>query len=72
MTTHVLHAGDRVSVSTSWGDGPIEEHTAIGIFTRDSDELPEVAWARLTDRSIVVDLDDGHWAYGYQLQRIAS
>lgn len=63
----ILRPGDRVRVATAFGEGPVQEHAVIGIFTRESDEVPEIEWSRLTDRTYVADLDDGHWAYGCQL-----
>lgn len=66
----LLRPGDRVAVATRFGDGPIQEHTAIGIVVYASDaRLLEVPWADLTDRAIVVDLAGGRWAYGCQLSR---
>lgn len=68
--TALLRPGDRVAVATRFGDGPIEEHTAIGIYAGESDALPAVPWSALTDRAIVVDLDNQHWAYGCQLHPV--
>jgi hypothetical protein len=72
----LLRPGDRVVVATRFGDGPIEEHTILAIVDTlnspaDPPDLPAVLWADLTDRAIVVDLDNGTWAYGYQLARPA-
>lgn len=66
-----LRTGDRVGVAVSFGAGPVHEQTVIGIFENDL-PVAEVAWTRLGDRAIVVDLDDQHWAYGEQLRRLEA
>ena len=35
------------------------------------DDVPVIAWAEVPSRA-VVDLDNGHWAYGDQLSRLGS
>jgi hypothetical protein len=32
-------------------------------------EVAEVPWDQVKSRALVVDLDNGHWAYGNQLER---
>lgn len=66
-----LEVGQEVMWSGSWGISSKKKATitSISVF---SDETPllSVEWDRLNDRSIVVSLDNGHWAYGFQLTRI--
>jgi hypothetical protein len=65
----ILQIGDRVAVATQFGSGPIVESAIIGIYAPEG-AVPALTWERLIDRSIVVDLANGHWAYGCQLRPI--
>lgn len=34
------------------------------------DDVEEVEWSKVRDRNVVVDLDNGHWAYAEQISKI--
>lgn len=69
-----LKKGDTVIWRGSWGrDIPqeaivdcIEVNCEVGYGI----EVNSVHWSNVNDRSVVVDLNNGHWAYGFQLSQI--
>lgn len=67
----VLKIGDRVNWSGSWNTDPVEIATVVDIEkTRPGEKegisVEEISWKD----NFVVTLDNGHWAYKYQLSPI--
>lgn len=70
----MLNVGDTVNWSGCWGsDVPqsavikhIEVETGGG---KDGREVQSVSWSQVTRENVIVDLDNGHWAYGNQIRR---
>jgi len=74
-----LKIGEMVMWSGSWGTEPsrpaIVTHIELtsGLDKYDSrGEYQEVDWVLCNDRRVIVDLANGHWAYGYQLSQISD
>ena len=71
---NTLKIGDQVLWSGGWGSQApvpckvtrIEKNCEGGL----GDFCDEIPWSECGDRSVVVDLDNNHWAYGYQLSPI--
>jgi hypothetical protein len=42
------------------------EHTRGGKYGK---QVSEIGWDKVRLREVVVDLDNGHWAYGSQISR---
>ena len=69
-----LKIGDQVNWRGSWGRDyskpvkivNIERETRGGKYVK----RKRVLWRNCQDRRIVVDLDNGHWAYGFQIEPI--
>jgi len=63
-----LRLGDIVIWRGSWGKDLPQQATVKSIEIGDHCTMvDEVDWHQLTDRSVTVVLDNGHWAYGFQL-----
>ena len=70
----MLKKGDTVIWRGSWGnDLPKEAKvTSIEICPngmKNGEEVNEVPWDMVNGRNVVVDLDNGHWAYGDQISK---
>lgn len=68
-----LTIGDRVLWRGGWGDLPARHATVIGIERVQQGEkygtpVRALPWASVKANA-VVSLDNGHWAYGYQIER---
>lgn len=63
-----LKVGDEVIWRGSWGkDLPkVVKVTCIEI---NDINVTSIGWDKVDSRSVVVDLDNGHWAYGFQIQK---
>jgi primase-polymerase (primpol)-like protein len=63
-----LKLGDVVIWRGSWGKDLPQQAKVKFIEVGDHCTMvDEIDWNELTDRSVTVVLDNGHWAYGYQL-----
>ena len=69
-----LKIGDKVIWRNGWGaSAPVEaeiesiENYCVGKY---GTSVTEVDWSECIDRSVIVMLTNGHWAYGFQLERI--
>ena len=67
-----LHVGDTVIWSGAWGYSPPEtakviemEYTGGAKYGRPVDSAP---WSKLSERNYIVTLDNGCWAWDYQLR----
>jgi hypothetical protein len=61
-----LKLGDKVIWKGSWG----RDEAKVATVTRieiDGVLVPQVPWGIVQD-FVVVGLDNGHWAYGYQIK----
>lgn len=70
----MLNVGDTVRWSGCWGSDEsqpavvnhIEVETHGG---KDGREVQSVSWDLVTRENCIVDLDNGHWAYGNQIRK---
>jgi len=65
-----IKIGDLVSVKTDFGHGPIDEGVIERIELLEPDQRDGIfveSAILVQDRSLVVYLDNGHWAYGFQI-----
>jgi hypothetical protein len=71
-----LKLGDKIIWRGEWGKGPPIVRTVASLFYdpngqgKNGHEVPDVEWNKMIDRSVVVDMDNGHWAYGFQCKPI--
>ena len=72
---HLLKPGDSVWWRAAWGkDLPVEAIISYIVLKGENDEVEVSAapWELLQDerynRQIIVGLENGHWAFGYQLE----
>ena len=71
----VLKIGDPVMWRGSWGsDAPMEATvTLLEVTERPGEkyghEVTEVLWTTVSENRVVVDLDNGHFAYGHQIEK---
>lgn len=68
----VLSVGDKVQWRGNFGDAPQQPATVTGITVggKDGEPVEKVEWSKVKDRNVVLDLDTGNWAYGYQVGRL--
>jgi hypothetical protein len=76
MTKNKLKVGDKVIWRGGWGnDAPkeaiIEDIELCAKGSKYGKPVKSVTWETIEkgNRSITVSLDNGHWAYGYQLTK---
>ena len=69
----ILRIGDKVSWRGAWGshDAVIAIVEGIEINCKGKEGYPvdEVSWEEVKRGGVVVDLSNGHWAYGYQITK---
>ena len=77
MATGKLTVGDKVMWRGAWGKEAPKEATIESIElcangSKYGKDVKSVAWETIEkgNRSITVQLDNGHWAYGSQLDKI--
>jgi hypothetical protein len=77
MANDKLKIGDKVMWRGAWNTEPPKEATVVSMElcangTKYGKEVKSVAWETIENakRSVTVSLDNGHWAYGYQLKPI--
>lgn len=63
-----LKVGDVVIWRGSWGNDLPKEVKVTCIEVNDIN-VSSIEWVNSGNRSVVVDLDNGHWAYGFQIQK---
>jgi hypothetical protein len=70
----MLKIGTKVNWRGAWGKQPAKEATVTGITIgcvgKVGHNVPNVHWELVNDRSVIVDLDNGHWAYGNQISKV--
>jgi hypothetical protein len=69
----VLKIGDEVIWKGGFGMDKSKTAKVTGIEVTNGgkygDPVDEVKWSKVRDREVVVDLDNGHWAYGSQIKQ---
>mgnify|MGYP003109825753 CR=1 FL=1 len=70
-----LYEGDKVMWAGAWGNEPYKEATVKGITivepgTKYGEDVPTIHWNFVKDRNILLDLDNGHWCWAFQVKRI--
>lgn len=69
----VLKVGDKVSWRGAWGKQAAQivvvESIDVNCVNKSGDEVDEVDWDDV-DESVIVSLNNNHWAYGYQIDKI--
>jgi len=73
MTPEQLRVGDTVQWRGGWGSAPpklavVTAIQQVELGEKYGDPVEAMPWA-LVPRYAVVDLDNGHWAYGRQIGR---
>jgi hypothetical protein len=71
-----LHVGDLVLWRGAWGSNP-PEHAVIKSIETDCInknclyEVGQISWDKMKDaeRTVIVSLNNGHWAYANQIER---
>jgi hypothetical protein len=70
-----LRIGDLVLWSGSWGRD-VSEPACIEAMElcqegqKYGEEIEEIDWNSVKSRTLIVSLDNGHWAYGTQIERL--
>ena len=67
-----LKVNDTVTWKGSWGSDAPKQAKVTGIMIncmgcKDGDEVQETTWDEVTGRNAIIDLDNGHWAWGFQI-----
>ena len=74
-----LDVGDTVLWRGRWGqDNPLPavvKGISVGSNKEtasdcQSSEVASIEWAHVNSRDVIVDLDNGHWAYGNQINQL--
>lgn len=63
-----LRLGDEVIWRGSWGNDLPKEVKVTCIEVNDIN-VSSIDWDKVESRDVVVDLDNGHWAYGFQIRK---
>jgi len=67
----ILRAGDTVNWKGAFGSGSEKDAVIktieIGCSGKNGQIVNAVPWSAVNDRSVVVDLTNGSWAYGNQI-----
>jgi len=70
----MLNIGDTVLWRGTFGsDAPekaVIETIDINCVNKDGDQVDMVQWSEVNNRSVMVSLTNGHWAYGTQIEQI--
>lgn len=69
--SNILRVGDTVNWKGSWGKDATKQVKIKAIekdcIGKNGTEVNEVPWDYIEGRNVIVDLDNGHWAYGFQI-----
>ena len=69
----VLNVGDTVLWKNSWGQDAekeaVVERIEVNCVDKSGYEVDSVDWSEVKDRSVMVDLNTGNWAYGNQIRK---
>lgn len=64
-----LKAGDEVMWSHIWGTAPWKK-ARVHMIAKCAEYVDEVTWAEMNDRSVILYLYNGLWAYGNQVRPV--
>jgi len=75
MANEILKVGDKVMWRGAWGketpkEAVVTEMALCAVGEKYGKPISSAKWSTVENEKVVVDLDNGHWAYGYQLDRI--
>jgi|TARA_B100001094_G_scaffold203856_1_gene197779 hypothetical protein len=76
MMSDTLRVGDAVSWSGGFGMEAHREATVVGIQvnysngSKDGVAVDEIDWWHIQERNQIIDLDNGHWAWAFQIKPI--
>ena len=69
----MLKVGDTVLWKGGWGRDAekeaVVERIEVNCVSKSGAEVEEVNWSEVNDRSVVVDLNTGNWAYGENIRK---
>jgi len=69
----ILFVGDTVSWKGAWGTQPAEDvvvdHIEINCKNKCGTPVTEFPWSGINDRTVIVNLTNGSWAYGNQISK---
>ena len=70
-----LYVGDVVLWSGGWGSDPeqkakVNTITVVEPGTKYGDDVETLHWNFVRDRDCILDLDNGHWCWGFQVRRL--
>lgn len=70
----ILRTGDTVLWRGAWGDWPEKPATItqIDLIGEHNLVVEEIPWASVTGRNLTVSLDNGHWAWAFQIRPLAA
>lgn len=63
----MLKVGDTVVWRHAWNTEPPRDAVVTDIENHWGDGLESVPWSACGGRGIIVSLENGHWAYGFQI-----
>jgi hypothetical protein len=74
MASKMLNVGDTVNWRGSFGSAPAQPAKITGMEwcrmgCKEGRRISYIDWDAANTRQLVVDLDNGHWAYGTQLSK---
>mgnify|MGYP003624760517 CR=1 FL=1 len=73
MAKQILKVGDEVVWKGSFGIDASKYTTVecieINCKNKDGDEVDSIDWSKVNGRDVIVNLTNGHWAYGNQIKR---
>ena len=75
MASDFLKVGDTVNWRDSFGSAPAQSAKVTGIEwcavgLKNGRPISRIKWDKVDSRQVVVNLDNGHWAYGTQISEI--
>lgn len=70
----VLKVNDQVNWRGSYGSDLLEKAVVVAIeidcVNKYGQPVDKVEWSKVGNRETIVTLDNGHWAYGYQISKL--
>lgn len=72
---NVLRVGDVVTWRGVWGSEEAKDAKVIGIIEcyapgeKDGIEIDSVDWESVDGRDYIIDLDNGHWSWSFQVSK---
>jgi len=71
-----LTVGDKVSWKGSWGNDLEQVACVTGIQlnerngSKEGEQVSSVKWDQVTDRNVILDLDNSHWCWAFQVNKL--